>query len=85
MARKSKLEKTYKVNCEKGYYLFKLNTMLDKNKVTKNHVTEKKDIDFNSFQRLATGNLSRLDLTIIAKLCNQFNCKIEDLVEYINE
>ena len=84
MARKSKLEKIYKVQNEDGYYIFKLNSMLDKKNVTKNHVIESKNIDFNSMQRLATVNLTRIDLNIIAKLCNELDCKIEDLVEYIN-
>lgn len=84
MARKSKLEKIYKVQNEDGYYVFKLNSMLDKRKVTKNHVIESKNIDFNSMQRLATGNLTRIDLNIIAKLCNELDCKIEDIVEYVN-
>ena len=85
MARKSKLEKIYKVQNEDGYYIFKLNNMLDKNNTTKNHVIESKNIDFNSMQRLATGNLTRIDLNIIAKLCNELDCKIEDLVEYVND
>ena len=85
MARKSKLDKIYKIECENGYYLFKLNSMLDEKEVTKNSVIENRNIDFNSMQRLITGNLSRIDLTIIAKLCNEFDCKIEDIVEYINE
>lgn len=85
MARKSKLDKIYKIDCENGYYLFKLNSMLDEKNVTKNSVIENRCIDFNSMQRLITGNLSRIDLTIIAKLCNEFDCKIEDIVEYINE
>lgn len=48
MAVKSKLEKVYKIQCEKGYYLFKLNSLLDEKKVTKNSVLVKKEIDFNS-------------------------------------
>jgi len=84
MARESKLEKIYKVDCEDGYFLFKLNSMLKENNITKNAVIEKKNIDFNSIQRLITGNLTRIDLSIIAKLCNELNCNIEDIVEYIN-
>ena len=85
MARKSNLDKIYKVECEKGYYLFKLNSILDEKNITKNAVIVNKNIDFNSMQRLVTGNLSRIDLTIIAKLCNELDCKIEDIIEYINE
>ena len=85
MAVKSKLEKTYKVKYQDGYYIFNLNSLLDEKKVTKNSVKNKKEIDFNSMQRLIKGELTRLDLDIIAKLCNELDCKIEDIVEYINE
>ncbi len=85
MANKSNLEKIYKVKCENGYYLFKLKSLLDDKKVSKNSVIVKKEIDFNSMQRLVTGNLTRIDLNIVAKLCNELNCKIEDIVEYVNE
>lgn len=85
MAVRPKLEKVYKVKCENGYYLFKLNSLLEEKEVTKNSVIVKKEIDFNSMKKLITGNLSRIDLTIIAKLCNELDCKIEDIVEYINE
>lgn len=84
MAKKSKLDKVYKVQYEDGYYLFKLNSVLEKENVTKNSIIEKKDIDFNSMQRLIKGDLTRIDLSIIAKLCNELNCNIEDIVEYKN-
>ena len=84
MAKKSKLEKVYKVQYEDGYYLFKLNSILDSKKVTKNSIIEKKDIDFNSMQRLIKGDLTRIDLGVIAKLCNELNCSIEDIIEYKN-
>lgn len=84
MAKRSNLEKVYRVQCEEGYYLFKLNSLLDKENVTKNSIIEKKDIDFNSMQRLIKGDLTRVDLSIIAKLCNELNCKIEDIIEYKN-
>ena len=84
MAKKSTLEKIYKVNCEKGYFLFKLNSILDEKGVTKNKIINKKAIDFNSMQRLIKGELTRIDLSIIAKLCNELDCKMEDLIEYKN-
>ena len=84
MAKKSKLEKVYKVQYEDGYYLFKLNSILDSKKVTKNYKKKKKDIDFNSMQRLIKGDLTRIDLGVIAKLCNELNCSIEDIIEYKN-
>ena len=85
MAKKSKLEKVYKVRYENGYYIFKLNKIIEEKKTTKNHIIECKNIDFNSMKRFATGDLTRIDLSIVAKLCNELNCKIEDLIEYVNE
>ena len=84
MTKRSNLEKVYRVQCEDGYYLFKLNSLLDKENVTKNSIIEKKDIDFNSIQRLIKGDLTRIDLSIIAKLCNELDCNIEDIIEYKN-
>lgn len=84
MAKKSALEKIYKIKCENGYYEFKLNSLLDEKGKTKNSVITKKEIDFNSIQKLITGNLTRVDLTIIAKLCNELGCKMEDIIEYFN-
>lgn len=84
MARKSNLEKVYKVKCENGYFLFKLNSLFADRKVTKNSVIVEKEIDFNSVQRLIKGELTRVDLNIIAKLCNKLDCKMEDIVEYVN-
>lgn len=85
MARRSRLEKIYKVECEEGYFIFKLNKILNDKNVTKNHIIEKKNIDFNSIQRLIKGDLTRVDLSIIAKLCNELDCNIEDILEYQNK
>ena len=85
MAKVSKLERVYRVDYDGGYYLFNLNSLIDDNKITKNALIDKTEIDFNSMQRLITGNLTRIDLGIIAKLCDELDCKIEDLVEYINK
>ena len=29
-----------------------------------------------------TGELIRFDIFVIARLCNYFNCEIEDIIEY---
>lgn len=85
MAKKSNLEKIYEVKCQKGRYLFKLNSVLDEKKITKNSVIVKKCIDFNTMQRMIKGTLTRIDLDVIAKLCNELDCRIEDLIEYVND
>ncbi len=85
MGVKSKLEKVYKKEYQDGYYLFKLNSILSDKKRSKNSIVNAKEIDFNTIQRLIKGDLTRIDLDVVAKLCNELDCGIEDIVQYINK
>ena len=40
--------------------------------------------DFKVIKRLLTGDLVRIDILVLARLCNYLDCKITDIVEYIN-
>lgn len=77
------MDKVYKVKVENGYYLFKLGNLLTKNNVSINQLMRETNTDFKVLKRLMTGELVRIDIFVIARLCNYFNCKIEDIVEYI--
>lgn len=75
------MDKIYKVKVENGYYLFKLGNWLTKNNVSINQLMRETNTDFKALKRLMTGELVR-DIFVIARLCNYFNCKIEDILEY---
>ena len=75
-------EKYYKVKCENGYYLFKLENLLkemDKSKYALSKVT---DMDRKLINRYVLGDLSRFDAKVIARICDFCNCKLEDIIEY---
>lgn len=76
------MDKIYKIKVEDGYYLFKLGNLLTKNNVSINQLMRETNTDFKVLKRLMTGELVRIDIFVIARLCNYFNCKIEDIVEY---
>ena len=40
------------------------------------------DTDFKVIKRLMTGNLVKLDIFVIARLCDYLDCSMTDLVEY---
>ena len=40
------------------------------------------ETDFKVLKRMITGDLVRIDIIVLARLCNYFNCKIEDIIEY---
>lgn len=74
----------YKINIENGYYLFKLEDILKAKNISINKLMKDTNTDFKVIKRLLSGELVRVDITVIARLCDYLNCKITDLFEYIS-
>lgn len=72
-----------KLNIENGYYLFKLDDILDKNNISINKLMRDTNTDFKVLKRLMSGELVRMDIIVVARLCDYFNCSMNDLVEYV--
>ena len=77
--------KIKRVKIENGYYLFKLGKILDEKNISINKLIRDTNTDFKVIKRLMTGELVRIDIFVIARLCDYFNCSITDIVEYIQE
>ncbi len=77
------MQKNYKLDLKNGYYLFKLEQLLEDKKISKNKVIRETNIDFKVLKRIWSGNLTRIDITILAKLCDYLDCNITDIFEYI--
>ena len=71
-----------KVKIENGYYLFKLDDLLKNNNISINKLMRDTNTDFKVLKRLMTGELVRFDIFVVARLCDYFDCKIEDIIEY---
>lgn len=82
---KTSRARIFKVPCQHGYYLFKLEQQLEKIQKTKYALAKELDTEYKVINRYAHGDLSRLDVEVLARLCNACYCKVEDLVEYIAE
>ncbi len=72
-----------KVKIENGYYLFKLEDLIERNNISINKLIRDTNTDFKVIKRLMTGELVRIDIFVLARLCDYFNCSITDIVEYI--
>lgn len=72
-----------RINMENGYYLFKLDELLDADNISKKKVMKDTNMDYKVLQRIISGELTRMDVTVFARLCDYFNCTLEDIVEYI--
>lgn len=79
------MDKVQKVKIENGYYLFKLGSLLENKKISINKLMRDTNTDYKVIKRLMTGDMVRIDIIVLARLCNYLNCTIEDIVEYINE
>ncbi len=71
-----------KVKIGNGYYYFKLDSILKEKHISINKLMRDTETDFKVLKRMITGDLVRIDIIVLARLCNYFNCKIEDIIEY---
>lgn len=74
----------YKLDIEKGYYLFKLEQLLKSKNISINKLMRDTNTDFKVLKRMMTGELIRFDIYVMARLCDYLNCTITDIIEYIS-
>ena len=72
-----------KINKEKGYYLFKLDDLLNADNISKNKLMRETNTDFKVLQRIIRGEITKIDVTVFARLCDYFDCSLDDIVEYV--
>lgn len=72
-----------RVNVEQGSYLFKLDDLLSSNNISINKLMRETNTDYKVIKRIKTGDLSKMDITVLARLCDFLDCNLYDIVEYI--
>lgn len=77
------MSKIKKVLIENGYFLFKLEQLIDNKHISINKLMRDTNTDFKVIKRILTGDLVRIDIFVIARLCDYLNCEITDIIEYI--
>ena len=73
-----------KIKIEKGTYFFKLNDLLKSKNISINKLMRDTNTDFKVIKRIMSGELTRIDIIVLARLCDYLNCKITDIVDYQN-
>ena len=77
------MTKIKKVRIENGYYLFKLGQLLNDDNISINKLMKDTNTDFKVIKRLINGEIVRIDITVLARLCDYLDCEITDIVEYV--
>lgn len=76
------MEKVSKVKIEKGFYLFKLRNILYDRNISINKIMKDTNTDFKVIKRIMSGDLVKIDIFVLARICDYLNCSIEDIIEY---
>lgn len=71
-----------KVLLGNGYFLFKLEKQLKTKNISINKIMKDTNTDYKVIKRLIKGDNTRIDITIISRLCDYLDCNIEDIFEY---
>lgn len=76
------MDNIVKLNIENGYFLFKLKDILNKKSISINKLMRDTNTDFKVIKRLMTGELVKVDIFVLARLCDYLDCSITDIIEY---
>ena len=81
-----KMEQDYTViKVEHRRYLFKLKALLKQRGITNNQLVKDTNTDFKVIKRIANGNLIRIDIYVLDRLCEYLSCQPNDIIEYQKE
>lgn len=69
------------VKIGKSAFYFKLGNILDEKNISKNKLSQDTETDYKVITRYIDGDLTRLDINILERLCNYLDCDISDIVE----
>lgn len=73
----------HKVEIENGHYLFKLGDILKIKNISINKLVKETNTDFKVIKRIITGDLIRIDIFVLARICDFLDCTVNDIIEYI--
>ena len=65
------------------YLHLRINELLAEKRISKNRICKELDIPRGNFNRYCRDEFQRIDANLILKLCNYFDCKIDELIEIV--
>ena len=68
---------------EYGTIRIKLDDLIKKSGISKNKLSHKAEMQRTQINNYCKNEITRLDTDVLARICAVFNCKIEDVLEYI--
>lgn len=66
----------------KGNIVFKLQSVLEKNNITKYKLSRITNIRYDTICNYCKGNVTLINAEYLKIFCNVLNCEIQDIIEY---
>lgn len=63
----------------------RLQELLDRDERSLNWVATKTNLSYSSLHKLVNNKTTSISFDVLDKLCELFNCKVEDIIEYYKE
>lgn len=68
-----------------GKVKFCIKETMSKKKITRNKLSKLTGCTYNVIDRYYKGNITRVDLDVLAKICFVLECNVSDIIQYEND
>ncbi len=76
------IQNTVKMTKNYGKIKLRLRELMDKKGVSRNNLARKVDVRFEVIDRWYSGEIEKMDLDILARICFVMGCRVQDILEY---
>lgn len=66
-----------------GQVVLRLDELLEKRHLTKSRFAREARLQYRQVQAYSEGDMQKVDLVVLAKICHTLNCSVSDVLEYI--
>ncbi len=68
---------------EYGTIKIKLDELIEKSGISKNKLSHRAEMQRTQINNYCKNKITRLDIDVLARICTVFDCKIEDVLEFV--
>ena len=68
---------------EYGTIKIKLDELIKKSGMSKNKLSHKAEMQRTQINNYCKNEITRLDVDVLARICTVFDCRIEDVLEFV--
>lgn len=70
---------------KKGKINIKLNELIVSKNITKKDLCRLSDVSMSTINNYCNNTIKLLDVYVLCKLCDALNCRLSDLLEYVED